>query len=424
MKHGYFLKKPNLKKDTLILFQCYFNDEKKQFKYSTGEFIKPSEWNFEQGVPHTKGKARNSEATTILAQLMRYTSVFETTESLCIKMNESFTSQVLKNAFDNEFKKVYQKLDFFSVYDLYTSEKINQKAWKLSTIKRHKNIKNHLIEFEKKKKYKLTLSTINKKFYNEFLKYCYNDLKHYSNTVSRNVGLFKSFMLWAYNEKHTYNNEFQAFEKPKTVITEEVALTLEQVTEIFNLEIENKKYEKVRDVFVFQCLTGMRFGEMKAINENVISENAILLKEEKDATKEYREIPLFEITKYILKKYNYKLPLIANQKQNLYIKELLKTAEFNNETEFTKNTEFTRVQGVNVTKFVMPLHDRISTHTARRTFITIMKNKGIADKTIMSITGHRDLKTFNNYHKVTNDSTLNAVKKAFETMELPKLKKA
>ena len=151
MKHAFFLKKPKSETETLIMFTSYFNDEKKQFKYSTGENINPSEWNFEQGAPITKGKDRNPDATTILAQLMRYTSVFETTESLCIKMNEAFTSQVLKNAFDNEFKKVYQKLDFFSVYDLYTSEKIGQKAWKLSTIKRYKNIKNHLIEFEKKK---------------------------------------------------------------------------------------------------------------------------------------------------------------------------------------------------------------------------------------------------------------------------------
>jgi len=53
-----------------------------------------------------------------------------------------------------------------------------------------------------------------------------------------------------------------------------------------------------------------------------------------------------------------------------------------------------------------------------------MRNKGIADKTIMSITGHKDLKTFNMYHKVNDDAKLNAVLEVFNSMELPKLKKA
>ncbi len=31
-----------------------------------------------------------------------------------------------------------------------------------------------------------------------------------------------------------------------------------------------------------------------------------------------------------------------------------------------------------------------------------MRNKGIADKVIMTITGHADIKSFNQYHQVDN----------------------
>ena len=224
-------------------------------------------------------------------------------------------------------------------------------------------------------------------------------------------------MYWSLNERYTYKESFKEFTTPKTVVTEEIALNLEQVEEIFNIECESKKLERVKDIFVFQCLTGLRYGEMKAIKKRVVTENSILLKEEKDSSKEYREIPLFKISNYVLKKYDYNLPLISNQKQNKYIKEILKKAEYN------LVAEYTRIKGVESTKFLEPLYDRISTHTARRTFITIMRNKGIADKTIMSITGHKDLKTFNMYHKVNNEARLSAVIEAFGTMELPKLKK-
>jgi site-specific recombinase XerD len=418
MKHTFYLKEPKSKKESLILFSCYFKEEVKKFVYSTGEKIKPFEWNFEENRPKLKGKFKNIYASTIQTQLGRYSKVFKSIESLCKITNESFTAQLLREEFNKEFKKVpTSKNLFFDAYDTFMIEKQKRKEWKPSTVKRYTNIKNHLLTFEAKRNYKLTFSRINDSFYTEFLDYCYNDLDHYSNTVSRNIGLFKTFMYWALKERYTYNESFKEFVTPKTVITEEIALNLKEVEEIFNIECESKKLERVKDIFVFQCLTGLRYGEMKAINKRVITENAILLKEEKDSSKEYREIPLFKISNYILKKYDYKLPLISNQKQNKYIKEILKKAGYNRITEYTK------VKGVESTKFIEPLYDRIKTHTARRAYISIMRNKGIADKTIMSITGHKDLKTFNMYHKVNNEARLSAVIKAFGTMELPKLKK-
>ncbi len=43
-----------------------------------------------------------------------------------------------------------------------------------------------------------------------------------------------------------------------------------------------------------------------------------------------------------------------------------------------------------------------------------MRNKGIADKTIISISSHKDLKTFNMYHQVDNKAKVNDVKSVFE----------
>lgn len=53
-----------------------------------------------------------------------------------------------------------------------------------------------------------------------------------------------------------------------------------------------------------------------------------------------------------------------------------------------------------------------------------MRNKGIPDKTIMSITGHTDLKTFSMHHKVDNKPRNEAVRSVFGKMEQPELKKA
>lgn len=419
MEHTFFLKEPKNNKETLIIFSCYFKFESKQFKYSTGEKIKPIHWNFDENRPKLKGSVKDKNASTVKNQLARYSETFERIEAECKKMNEEFTSQALKDGFNQEFKKASAKKNlFFDAYDEFMAEKKKRKEWKPATVKRYDNIKNHLEEFEKKKNYRLTFSKINDKFLTEFTDYCYTTLDHSTNTFSRNLGLFKTFMFWALDKRYTYNNAFEKFKKPERVITEEIALTLDQVKVIFEYQAKTKSLEKIKDVFVFQCLTGMRYGELALINEKVVRNNTIYLKEDKDVTKDVREIPLFEISGYILKKYDYHLPLITNQKQNEFIKDIFEDAGF------TDMVQFTRTQNKHKTIKEKQFKDRVSTHTARRTFITIMKKKGIADKTIMSMTGHRDLKTFNTYYKVDDIARKDAVIEAFGSMELPKLKKA
>tara|TARA_R110002111_G_scaffold182247_3_gene247756 strand:- start:918 stop:1922 length:1005 start_codon:yes stop_codon:yes gene_type:complete len=334
-------------------------------------------------------------------------------------MNEELTSKTLKESFNIEFKKVApSKNIFFDAYDAFMDEKIKRREWKPSTIKRYNNIKNHLLLFEKTAKYKLTFSLINEKFYTEFTDYCYTTLDHGTNTFARNIGLFKTFMFWALKEKYTYKDAFKDFKKPERVVTQEVALTLDQVKTIFEFETKSLSLEKVRDIFIFQCLTGLRYGELHLINDRTVRNGMLLIKEDKDVTKDSREIPLFDITNYILKKYNNRLPLITNQKQNELIKKVFKDAKFTFEVEYTRN------KNKHKEILIKPFHDRISSHTGRRSFITIMKKKGIADQTIMKMTGHKDRKTFDRYYKVDDIAKIDAMNLAFGGMELPQLKKA
>lgn len=85
----------------------------------------------------------------------------------------------------------------------------------------------------------------------------------------------------------------------------------------------------------------------------------------------------------------------------------MKIAGFDDEVEFTRN------KGVEQVTFIKKYYERISTHSARRSFITIMRNKGVADKTIMSISGHTDIRSFNIYHQVDDLAKKDAVQKIF-----------
>ena len=234
-----------------------------------------------------------------------------------------------------------------------------------------------------------------------------DDLAHINNTYSRNLGLFKSFLYWSLDKKYTFNNEFIKFKKVERVITNQVALTIDDLTKILAHEFENKKLERVRDVFVFACVTGMRFGELSTIKRSNVTDNEIILKEEKEKGKEARKIPLTAISKYLLAKYDYQLPLIANQKHNEYIKDVFQ------ELKYTDLVQKVTTRGKENIKEEMFFYERISSHTARRTFITMMKRQGKSDKLIGSITGHTDMKTLNQYYQVDSAEKKEAMDEVF-----------
>ncbi|GAC1562713.1 MAG: hypothetical protein NVS3B13_36040 [Mucilaginibacter sp.] len=78
------------------------------------------------------------------------------------------------------------------------------------------------------------------------------------------------------------------------------------------------------------------------------------------------------------------------------LKDLGKLAEFNETVQIIK------YRGVEKVEFLEPKYKFLSTHTARRTFVTLSLEKGMRPETVMSITGHKDYKTFKKYIKLTD----------------------
>jgi site-specific recombinase XerD len=411
MKYTFKLKEPKGNKETLILFCCEFKAENKRFVYSTGEHVHPTNWDVSTRFPFLKGETKPKNFETLKMMLDRYSVLFNETESLYKRINENFTSEVLRSAFDETFKRTVKgKNVFFDAYDKFIVDRIE--TWAKSTVKSYENVKNILINFEKKKNFPLTFTKIDKTFYAKFGLYCQEDLGHIDNTHNRNLVLFKSFMYWATEKNYTFNKAFIDFKNEKKVITTQIALTIEDINKLLSHEFDSKTMEKARDVFVFACVTGMRFGELSLIKRSNVTKDCIILKEKKDTSKVAREIPLTNISRYILAKYDYNLPLTAIQNQNKNLKEIFKELKY---THLVEKVTTRRKENITID---MNFYDRISTHTARRTYITMMKKKGKSDKLIASISGHKDMRTLNSYYQVDGDERKKAMDDVFN-IEVP-----
>ena len=393
------LKNPNQAKPSLIL--CYVTlGGGERFVYSTGEKIDPRLWDARVQQPK-KTKVQKDQETVngINLQLNRYLEAYAQLKVQYQLSDEALTKQKLKAEFDQRFKNIRSTLNFWDHYVSFCDLNHKSGKWQPSTCQRYRVLKNLLLEFEDIYG-TLSLEKISNTWYANFKHFCEQNKRHQVNTFGRNLGLLKTFLGYCLEEGYTKNDQFKKFVVKREVTYQEV-FDMEEVKHLYGFNLsENKRLERVRDVFVLGCLTGMRYSDYKRIQRENVINDVIRIREVKDKSKTL-EIPLSGWAKAILEKYNYSLPLISEQKFREYIKEIAELAGFTAPT-----IKSTRV-GNTVEEKSVRRCDLISTHTARRTFITIMKNKGVPDKVIMDITGHKSLSSFHRYYRPNNEDVSN-----------------
>ncbi|WP_445956929.1 site-specific integrase [Yeosuana sp.] len=197
-----------------------------------------------------------------------------------------------------------------------------------------------------------------------------------------------------------YNTNLEFRNKRFKTLREEadnVYLSIDELQKIEKIDLKaSPKLEKVRDLFLIGCYTGLRFSDFTQINpENIISNNTVIEIRTKK-TGQRVSIPLHKTVRTILKKHSNKLPkAYSNQKMNEYLREVVGLAGIKEliETTITK--------GGKVEKNVLPKHKLVSTHTARRSFATNLYLAEVPTISIMKITGHKTERSFMQYIKVT-----------------------
>ena len=176
----------------------------------------------------------------------------------------------------------------------------------------------------------------------------------------------KTMLIYAIREGYISTNPI-TFKFHKDKVKKE-PLTLEEVRRIRTKELGSKSMEKIRDLFVFQCYTGLAFRDMSSLSEKDIKidkDGKEWIVKERIKTGVPAFIPILPVVKEILVKYNYYLPTLTNQKYNSYLKEIQE------------------VCGIKKT-----LHS----HLARHTCGTLLLNAGVDMLTVSKVLGHSSIK--------------------------------
>ncbi len=393
----FILKEPKSKEETLIYM--LFRYQYKRFKYSTGEKILPKFWNVEkQRAKETKQFREYPEFNT---RLNNFETAINTAFRKLLNDGVQPNNSILKEAFEAELSgNILQgkKLTLLQFIENYIEEsKAHKKA---GTVKVYTTAYRYLKKYASYLNREIDFHSIDLEFYNQYVSFLSLEHNLAANTVGKHIKTLKTFMNEATDRGYNTNLEFKK-RKFKTVREESdsIYLTLEELEKFEKLDLSAlPRLDKVRDLFLIGCYTGLRFSDFTQIKpENIITEKSII-QVRTQKTGERVSIPLHKTVKKILAKYDNMLPkAYTNQVMNRYLKDVASLAGLK-ETVETTITRAGKVEKTPSKKF-----DLVSTHTARRSFATNLYLADVPSISIMKITGHRSERSFLQYIRVTQE---------------------
>ena len=409
------LRKPKSTTPTPINVVIRYNGD--QFTYPTSEKILPANWQNDKAKKNY-GRAKQLSLIENFSELnARLDNISTQVKEIFRRykndnQNSVLTKDIFRQQLDIAFKRVEQNstdfLKFITNFIQNAHSRTNNKTGKKissATIKKYQTTYNHLKKYSDKKRITLHFDSITLSFYDDYKAFLAEEYNHAVNSIGKDITVIKTFLNESF-ERGLHTN--LAYKSNKFISTTEVADTIflneSELKDLYSLDLQgNSTYERVRDLFIIACYTGLRYSDYSILSKAHIANDLIKIKTYK--TGETVMIPLHPMVKKIAEKYNYVFPkTITNQKTNKYLKEIGKMVP---SLKTQQNKSITK-GGIFQTSFHAK-YELITTHTGRRSFATNLYLSGFPTLNIMKLTGHRTESSFMAYIKITNDSNAKAL---------------
>jgi integrase len=374
--------------------------------WKTLEKIKPRYWNArKQRVTPNRETEPDSRHAVINALLNDYQAKTNAFFNYCKLNNLPITEKLVVDFMAGKDFRKTTNYDFNKAFLEFLDVTKTSKAH--ATLKNRTTVYQFLDQFQKHTRIQLTLHDIDAAFFDSLTDYSYNVRKTRTNYFAKITAVLKSFLNWAADRDYYTGTKHRKFQAPEKNI-DVVFLTVEEFQNLSSFIFTNPKLDRVRDVYCFGCLTGLRFSDLMQLRRDHLKNGYIEKIIQK--VKEPAKIPILVQAQKIIEKYHHPvnvLPRISNQKFNDYIKECCKLAGID---QITTVTNFI---GSGIEELTKPKYELITAHTARKTFITLSFYLGMDVKVIKSITGHTQDRTFDKYLKIADEMKTDVMTKAW-----------
>ena len=397
------------------------NFASQRIEFSTGYRIDVAKWEGDkQRVKNGCTNKLKQSASEINAALLGYYTelqeIFKRFEVAEIVPSPAEVKEAFNNRHGQNEKTELASADtsnmpsnFYEAFDDFVRVCGRQNDWTHSTFEKFAAVKNHLKNFRSE----LSFDFFDVEGLTDYVQYLREVREMRNSTIGKQLSFLKWFLRWSFKQGMHSNNAYDTF-KPKLKDTQKkiIFLTWEELNRLREFKIPPTKQalERVRDVFLFQCFTGLRYSDVFNLRRSDIKGDHIEVTAVK--TSDSLIIELNDHSKAILEKYkdvefenDKALPVITNQKMNDYLKELAELAEINEPVRQTYYKGNERIDEVT------PKYALLGTHAGRRTFICNALALGIPPQVVMKWTGHSDYKAMKPYIDIADDIKANAMSK-------------
>ncbi|MFZ1703102.1 MAG: site-specific integrase [Saprospiraceae bacterium] len=384
-----------------------------RLKYSIGEFVEPKYWNLKRErakvtAAHPEYADLNNRLDDILGKV---SEIKNKNPNIDIKSFKTKLDIELGREVDRPENGPPTFFEFIVSYINIEKGRVNSTL----TWKKYHTIYNHLVQYCLDKNLnELNYEDIDISFLASFTDWCYSEPRNQSqNTVSKAFEVIKKFLKLSSKmyfedeegKKHPYHNN-QIFLDDEfnvgRVDTSKHPLHFDEIMQLYNYDLsQNQRLDRIRDLFLVSCLSGLRFSDFSRLQPQHIFEDdgqlyIRMFTKKGDSQKKDNEVVIHCIPelKAILTKYNFNIPAgISNQKMNAYLKELGKLVGLNRQILDKSSV------GGSIVETNKPIWETIVNHTGRYSFVNIMINEfGIRAEDLCKITG-QSLKILLHYER-------------------------
>ncbi|MWB92912.1 tyrosine-type recombinase/integrase [Flavobacterium sp. GA093] len=322
-------------------------------------------------------------------------------DALTLKINEVKTEMMYsgkiitaEKIMDHVLGKVQPRVKVLEEFQKHNDQMtaLLGKGYARGTLQRFTITKNHLEAFIKFKfkKDDMEFSDLNLEFVKDFEFYLRTVRDCSNNTTLKYIANFKKIVIRAIDKEIIPKDPFKNFKGRKTKMVKK-PLSTQELYELERHYFTTDRLNVVRDVFVFQCYTGLAYIDAYQLKRSEIKEGIdgnLWIMSERQKTNSTTNVPLLPQALKIIEKYKDHplclqrgtvLPVSSNQKMNEYLKEIAILCGF----PFTLNT-----------------------HMARRTFgSTVTLNNNVPINVVKEMLGHASVKQTEAY-AITEQKTI------------------
>ena len=395
--------------------------------FSTGIYVTKTNWNESSG--RVRKSQNHDKKNSILMnkeneiEKIRLDLISKNTEPTLFNVKSKYYKafNIKPDGTNTNGRKINEKRFFADFQSFIDDKKLKEKV-SPGTIKTYITTKNKLEEFQKDRNLSIDYSNIDNDLYENFLNFLRKQ-GLVDNSVDKHIKNLKLFMKYTLDKGIHNTTKYITFKRTKTK-ADFVVLDSDELRKLyFDYKPDNSHNTEIRDAFVFGCVTGLRFGDLSklTIGNFKIKRDNITGKIIQDANESYISVPVQKTTDFIRIPFN---PFICDMIEKYNIGTSNPDFLHKNHQVFNRAIKLICADAgitdkVKVSKKVnnklvseeKPKYQFISSHTMRRSFITILSSMTEITN-IQSVSGHKNIEVLTGYIK-HSDKELNSVTACF-----------